>query len=179
MSFCDWVILFINILWWRKVQCLLQVLNMESGKENGQLMLKRPELSSDFLGRALKKIFFLLVLQFCAGFCHTTTWISYIHTYIYIYIYTHTHTHICIYTYICMYVCICPSLLSLHLLSPSQHSSLLQSIRQGSHCFTQDSVYMAILLSQFDPPSPSAAVPTSLFSTRFISTIFLNSMYMR
>ena len=130
-------------------------------------------------GKSIKKNFFFYLFYNFVLVSAIQQHESVIYIHIYIYIYIHTHTHICIYTYICMYVCICPSLLSLHLLSPSQHSSLLQSIRQGSHCFTQDSVYMAILLSQFDPPSPSAAVPTSLFSTRFISTIFLNSMYMR
>ena len=133
-------------------------------------MLKRPELPSDFLGRALKKNFFFYLL-------YNFVLVSAIQQHESdIYIHTHIYAYIRIYIY--MYVCICTSLLSLHLLSPFHHSSLLQSIRQGSHCFTQDSVYMAILLSQFGPPSPSAAVPTSLFSTRFISTIFLNSMYM-
>ena len=42
--------------------------------------------------------------------------------------------------------------------------------------FTRDSVHLSALLSQFIPPSPSLAVSTSLFSTRFISAIFLDSI---
>ena len=53
-------------------------------------------------------------------------------------------------------------------------------------CFTHGNVYMSMLLSQFVPPSPSPyapAVSTSLFSmycpaTRFITTIFLDAIYM-
>ena len=44
-------------------------------------------------------------------------------------------------------------------------------------CFTPNSVYMSMLLSQFVPPSPSPTVTASPFSTRLISTIFLDSMY--
>ena len=40
-------------------------------------------------------------------------------------------------------------------------------------------LYMSMLLSQIIPTSPSPAVPASLFSTRFISTIFLDCIYMR
>ena len=35
-----------------------------------------------------------------------------------------------------------------------------------------------MLLSQSVPPSPSPTMPTSLFSARFISTTFLDSIYM-
>ena len=120
MSFCDWVILFINILWWRKVQCLLQVLNMESGKENGQLMLKRPELSSDFLGRALKKIFFFTCFTILCWFLPYNN-MNQLYTYIYIYIYIYTHTHIYAYIhiYVCMYVYVPPSWASISSPHPS------------------------------------------------------------
>ena len=40
-------------------------------------------------------------------------------------------------------------------------------------------LYMSVLLTQIISISPSPAVPTSLFSTRFISTIFLDCIYMR
>ena len=46
--------------------------------------------------------------------------------------------------------------------------------------FTHDSICMPMLLSQFVPPSPSPAVSTGCsFSSRFISTVFLDSIYMR
>ena len=44
--------------------------------------------------------------------------------------------------------------------------------------FTHDSVYKSVLLSQFIPPSPSPAVSTNSYATRFINTIFLDSIYM-
>ena len=37
---------------------------MESGKENGQLMLKISELPSGLSGKSIKNFFFLLALQF-------------------------------------------------------------------------------------------------------------------
>ena len=51
--------------------------------------------------------------------------------------------------------------------------------------FTRGSVYMSILPFQFIPPSPSPSVSTNLFficlyscpANRFISTIFLDSIY--
>ena len=42
--------------------------------------------------------------------------------------------------------------------------------------FIHGSVYMSMLLSQFIAPSLSPAVSTSMFSTGFISTIFLESI---
>ena len=48
--------------------------------------------------------------------------------------------------------------------------------KPSSICFTHDSVYMSRLLSQLVPPSPSPTVTTSPFSTRLISTIFLDSI---
>ena len=39
------------------------------------------------------------------------------------------------------------------------------------HCFTHDGVYMSMLLARFSSPSPSPAVSTHLFFTRFISII--------
>ena len=49
--------------------------------------------------------------------------------------------------------------------------------KPSSIYFTHDSVYTSMLLSQFVPPSPSPTVTASPFSTRLISTIFLDSMY--
>ena len=49
--------------------------------------------------------------------------------------------------------------------------------KPSSTYFTHDSVYMSMLLSQFTPPSPSPTATASPFSTRLISTIFLDSIY--
>ena len=48
--------------------------------------------------------------------------------------------------------------------------------KPSSIYFTHDSVYISMLLSQFAPPSPSPTMTTSPFSTRLISTIFLDSI---
>ena len=48
--------------------------------------------------------------------------------------------------------------------------------KPSSIYFTHDSVYMSMLLSQLVPPSPSPTVTTSPFSTRLISTIFIDSI---
>ena len=65
--------------------------------------------------------------------------------------------------------------------SPASYSKLSLAIY-----FTYGNVYVSMLLSQFIPPFSSLTVSTSLFSipclhcwltSRFISTIFLNSIY--
>ena len=90
----------------------------------------------------------MIALQWCVVFCSTTTRFSY------------------------KYTCI-PSLLSLSPLSPSQSSRSPQStgLKSLQSCFTlaiyftQGSVHMSMLLSQFTPPSHSPTMSTSLFST--------------
>ena len=70
-------------------------------------------------------------------------------------------------------------------LPPSHPSRSSQSTRLGSLCylatshyFTHDSVYRSMSLLQFVPPSPFPTVSTTPFSTRFIRTIFIDSIYM-
>ena len=72
----------------------------------------------------------------------------------------------------------CPSpILTLYVITESQAG--LPVIQQlPTIYFTHDSVYTSILLSQFVPLSPFPTVSTSSFSTKFIGTIFLDSIYM-
>ena len=121
----------------------------------------------------------IFALQRCAGFCHMSTWISHRYTYV-------------------------PSLLNLPLTShpipplyfvtehpaelPASYSKLLLAIY-----FTHGSVHVSMLLSQFVSSTPFLAVSISLLSMsaspllpyrfinlpcRFISAIFLDSIYM-
>ena len=110
-----------------------------------------------------------IALQHCAGFCHTSTWISHRYTYV-------------------------PSLLNLPPTSQPSHPSRLpqspelSSLRHtanfyGLSNFTSGSAYVSVLLSQFVPPSPSPTGSTSLHfhccpANRFISTTFQDSIYM-
>ena len=83
----------------------------------------------------------MIALQYCVGFCRTSTWISHRYTYV-------------------------PSLLNL-LPTPSHPSRLSQSSLHhtaNSHwlsSFTNDKVYASGLLLQFVPPSPFR-LPTTL-----------------
>ena len=90
--------------------------------------------------------------------------------------------YMCVYIYIYIY-----SLALESSYPPLFHPSRsLQSTRLGSLCYIaishnlhiHYSVYMSKVLSQIVLPSPSPIGSTSLFSTRFISTICLNSIYM-
>ena len=85
-----------------------------------------------------------------------------------------------------MYVCVCvyiPSILRLPLLphltplghhrTPGWAPCVIQQL--PTIYFTRDSVYMSI---RFVPPSPSPTLPTNRFSTGFMSTSFLDSIYM-
>ena len=101
----------------------------------------------------------IIIFQCCGGLCCIATQSNhnYIYKHIYAYIYTHTHTQ----TY------------SLPL--PPFHSSRLSQSQAELPvlyisfplviCFTHDSVYMSVLLSQFVLTSLSPAVPTSMLST--------------
>ena len=113
----------------------------------------------------------IIALQCCVGFYHTTPWVS------------HKYTNIL-------------SLLSLPP-TPQPHYTPLGCHRAPrwlpvptskfplAICFTYDNIYVSVLFSQFVPPS-SPAVSISLFSmylysystNRFISTIYLDSIYM-
>ena len=99
-----------------------------------------------------------------------------VYVYIYIYIYIYTHTYI-------------TSLLShppLHLsqLSRSSQSASLDSMYYLfgkiplTAYFANDSGYMSKLISQFIPLSPAPAVSLGPFSSRLISSIFLDSIHM-
>ena len=46
-----------------------------------------------------------------------------------------------------------------------------------THYFSCRGVYISMLHSQLAPPSPSSTVSASPFSARFVSSIFLDSMY--
>ena len=99
----------------------------------------------------------LIMLQYCSGFCHTSTWIS--------------------------HGCTCDPILNpLTPPSPSHPSRLLQC--SGFECpasciklglviyFTYDNIHVSMLFSQIIPPSPSSKESKRLF---FISVSFLLS----
>ena len=88
----------------------------------------------------------IIALQCCIGFCHTTSWISYI------YIYVHISP---------------PSWTSLHP-SRSSQSTKLRSLCYTSY-FTHGRVYTSMLLSQFIPPSPVFTSPFSTSVSLFLS----------
>ena len=108
-----------------------------------------------------------------------------------IYIYIASSIYIYIYIYIYPFPPEPPSP------PPCHPSRLSQSACLGSLCylatfhyFTHDRIYVCVcihtyiyiyismLLPQFIPPSSSPTVSTSVFSTRFISNIYLDSIYM-
>ena len=104
--------------------------------------------------------------------------------YIYMYIYMHIHIYVCV----CPVPCEAPSPLPPHPIMLSQSirlGSLLYSSFPLDICFTHDGVYMSKLLSQYCLPSPfltvhkfSLLLPLRSFpANRFISTIFLDSIY--
>ena len=69
----------------------------------------------------------------------------------------------------------CPHPTSLgHHRAPGWTSCVSQQL--PTICFAHDTAYLSTLLPQPVPPSPSPAVATSLFSTRLVSTIFLDSV---
>ena len=111
----------------------------------------------------------IIALQCYIGFCHTTMWISHKHTYVHSLLNLFSPPHL-------------PS--DCHRppgWAPTQLAQLPTS------CFTHGRVYMPVILSQFIPPSFSHYVHRvhSLRlclcfcpANRFISTIFLDSIYM-
>ena len=109
----------------------------------------------------------------------------------------HTHTHIYVYMYMCIYIYIYSLIFEPACPLPFHPSRSLQDARLGSLCYTTAShylsvlfthvrVYMSMLLSHFVLPSPSPLCPhvhslclcCHFFpANRFISTIFLDSIY--
>ena len=113
----------------------------------------------------------IIALQYCVGFCHTTTWISHKYTYD-------------------------PSLLNISPTPTPSHPSSCHRAPGWTSCvieqlpttirFTYGNVYASMLLSQFIPPSSSllclqvCSLGLCLYScsaNRFISTIVLDSIY--
>ena len=114
----------------------------------------------------------LITLQYCGGFCHTSTWIS--------------------------HGCTCPLILNpspTSLPTPSfcivlEHQLWVPNISTELElviCFTYGNIYVSVLFSQIIPPLPSPTQSKSLFlhlcifcylTYRVIVTIFLNSIYM-
>ena len=110
----------------------------------------------------------LITLQYCGGFCHTLTWVSYGCT--------------CVPT---------SQTTSHHLPHPSglsQHAGFecpISCIKLGPViCFTYGNIHVSILFSQITPPSSSPPESKSLFCTSIslailhieLFTIFLNSI---
>ena len=123
-------------------------------------------------------------LQCCVSFCHTRIGINF-----YISLYNQSLYINLFIIYVLSFWSLplpsCPTLLGSHTAPPWLpvfYSSFPLPI-----CCTGDSVHMSMVLSQFFLPSPSPVVSTSLFcslcihfflANRFISTIFLDSIYM-
>ena len=98
--------------------------------------------------------YWIIVFQYCSGFCHASTWISHRYTY-------------------------SPSLLNLPPMStPSHLCRLLHSVELNSLCHTANSHWLSILhmvmymfpcYSQFIPLSTSSTVSINLFSISAVS----------
>ena len=117
----------------------------------------------------------IIGLQYCAGFCHTSTWVSHRYTYV-------------------------PCILNLPPISSPPHPTSVGFHRAVGWapcvtqqiplaiCFTYDNAYVSMLLSQFIPPIPPVLCPRvcSLClrlhccpANGFIRTIFLDAIHMR
>ena len=102
----------------------------------------------------------IITLQYCDGFCHTSTWIS------------HRHTHV-------------PSLLNLPPYSMPlgcHRAPALDFLCHAANSHWLSILHMAMYMSQVIPPSPSPTMILCLHLlcctvSRIISTIFLDSIY--
>ena len=97
-----------------------------------------------------------------------------------------------IYIYICIYIYPLPGEPRFHPTNPplyviAEYQAVLYNSFPLAIYFTHDSVYMSMLFPQFVPPSPSVTMSTNFSlhlhfhyfpENRFISTIFLDSLYM-
>ena len=149
------------------------------------------QMHSSYMDFFFKYIFNwrIIALQCCVGFCHTSMWIRYIYIYIYIYIYM----------YVCIYVSMNlpatpshPSRLSqsphLSSLEPYSKVPLAVLFTYGGVCFhatlSIHPLHSSHLLLPWTPTPPHPQICSLCLhlhccpANRFISTIFLGSLYM-